>query len=266
MNDDVDIRGFLDEWPYDPEESVRVKEVGGRVVVQVRLPFGIEQYERDNRPDGRRPHGCESLLDYHLDLSARAGAGGKESSFVLTRAQCAELFEEGLTYYYRYLHLFELQDWVRTVRDTARNMRLFDFVKRYAVHEEDRTHLEQWRPYITRVNAVAAAMIELRELRHDRAQRIIDRTIAGLEALPEIDAGPFKYEYERSLVALRAMSRQIRKSKPLGTVERLEQDLQQAVQREEFERAAELRDRLRVLKEDGSDSVPSAPVKQERRT
>jgi len=62
------------------------------------------------------------------------------------------------------------------------------------------------------------------------------------------------------------MSRQIRKSRPLGTVERLEQDLQQAVQREEFERAAELRDRLRVLKEDGADSVPSAPVQQGRRT
>jgi len=64
MNEDADIRGFLDSWPYDPEESVRVKEIGGRFVVQVRLPFGIEQYERDNRPDGRRPHGCAKVVTH----------------------------------------------------------------------------------------------------------------------------------------------------------------------------------------------------------
>ena len=54
--------------------------------------------------------------------------------------------------------------WLRltiTQRDTAtRNLRLFDFVHQHAHRKEDRHHLEQWRPYILRINAVARAWQE----------------------------------------------------------------------------------------------------------
>jgi protein-arginine kinase activator protein McsA len=41
---------------------------------------------------------------------------------------------------------------------------------------------------------------------------------------------------------------QIRKNRPLSELEQLEQQLRQAVERQEFESAAQLRDRIRTLK------------------
>ena len=109
MRADEDLRPLLEAWPYDAARNVRVLRLpGGREVLQVRQPAGIEQYEMDGRPDGQRPHGVESCLDYHLARLARAEAAGKAEAFRLTPAQCQELFAEGTLYYHRYLHLFQM--------------------------------------------------------------------------------------------------------------------------------------------------------------
>jgi hypothetical protein len=259
MNDGFDMKGLFERWPYDPERNVRVIQLAdGRSVIQIRLPFGIEQYERDGRPDGKRPHGCESLLAYHLNRLAAARVQGAEETFRLDHKACTGLFEEGAIYYYRYLQLFELQDWERTVRDTARNIKLFDLTKRYAQREEDRTYLEQWRPYILRINAVAEAMIELKGGRHDEALAIVKKAMAAVEALPEIEASTFQYEHQRSLKALRELARRIRRSKPPGELDLLEKALRTAVEKEAFEHAAELRDRIQALcagREPGGDAA-----------
>lgn len=250
MDKHVDIAGMLEEWPYDPEDNVRICDLpSGRTVIQVRLPFGIEQYERDGRPDGKRPHGCESFLDYQMRRLRQAKAKGKEKEFCIESDDCVELFEEGLAYYYRYLHLFELQDWERTLRDTDRNLRLFDFVRAYAEDDEDRVYLEQWRPYIMRVHAVARAMIELKHHRYDAALQIIQRAMRDLDEMPAVEESTYQYEHKRSLSALREMAEQIERAKPLGERERLERDLAKAVEREEFERAAELRDRIQMVEQ-----------------
>jgi hypothetical protein len=249
MNGHADISKILDAWPYDPEKNVRVVRLAeGRRVLQVRLPLGIEQYELDGRPDGRRPHGRESVLDYQLSRLRKAGSAGREHTFQLSPAECADLFEEGVLYYYRYLHLFQIEDWRRTIRDTERNIRLFDFVKRYAAEEDDRNYLEQWRPYITRMHAVASAMIELKKRRHDEALRIVNDAIARIEHQPEVDEPAFLYEQERSLAALREVAAHIQQTRPVPEVVQLERELHRAVEAEEFERAAKLRDRIRVLK------------------
>jgi hypothetical protein len=248
---DPDLKAFLESWPYDPDDCVRVATLAdGRSVMQVRLPLGIEQYELDGRPDGRRPHDAESVLDYHLAQLEKARAAGKESVFRLNPDECVELFNEGVLYYYRYLHLFQLKDWRRTVRDTARNLRLFDLIHGHAARDEDKHYLEQWRPYVLRVNAIAAAMIELDENDHQKALAIVRATAETIGSLPEIDEETFKYERHRSLEALHELADQIEKSKPLTELEKLERQLDHAVTTEHYERAAELRDRIRVLRQD----------------
>ena len=249
MNNHVDLRKLLEGWPYDPDDNVRVLQgTDGREIMQVRLPVGIEQYELEGRPDGQQPYGMETALEYHRAQLARAKEGGKEASFKLSPDECAELFNEGVLYYYRYLHCFHVKDWKRTVRDTARNLTLFDFVHRFARREEDRTHLEQWRPYLIRMNAVARAMLELEEGRHDQALRVVREAAERLESLPPLDDPTFKFEQKRSLQALQELIAQIEKSRPVPEVELLERELQQAVDAEEYERAAGLRDRIRNLR------------------
>lgn len=244
-----DLRRLLDQWPYDPENNARVVRVsGGRQVLQVRTPLGLEQYELDGRPDGQRPHGAESLLDYHEARLAAAMAAGRAGGFSLTAAECEELFDEGTLFYFRYLHFFQIKDWERLVRDTDRNLRLFDFVHQHARREQDRLHLEQWRPYILRMNAVGRAMLECEAGRHDRALRLVEAALEKITALPEQHNETFQYERRRSLEALRELARQIEANRPLTEEQRLERELRAAVAAQEFERAAALRDRLRALR------------------
>src|SRR6476659_3830576 len=173
MSDVVDLREALKAWPYDPENDARVA-VGkdGRQILQVRTPLGIEQMEMDGRPDGARPHGVESALEFQMMRLATAKAAGKEEDFELSPDACAELFNEGTLYYLRYVRLFQLRDWPRTIRDTSRNLRAFDLIHRYAQREEDQMFLEKWRPYILRVQWSASALAGLDKGLFDKALRI----------------------------------------------------------------------------------------------
>src|SRR3954466_6741382 len=183
MSDVVDLREALKAWPYDPENDARVAAgKDGRQLLQVRTPLGIEQMEMDGRPDGTRPHGVESALEFQMMRLATAKAAGKEEEFELDPDACAELFNEGTLYYLRYVRLFQLRDWPRTIRDTSRNLRAFDLVHEHAEREEDRLFLEKWRPYILRVNATAGAMQQLEKNDHQAAQRILGEAINKIEA------------------------------------------------------------------------------------
>lgn len=244
-----DIRELLNSWPFDPEKHVRiVPGANGREIMQVRSPVGIEQYELDGRPDGQRVRGLESALECQLARLEQARAAGKEASFRLGPDECAELFDEGALYYYRYLHLFQINDWKRTSRDTERNLRVFDLVKRHAQRKEDRQHLEQWRPYILRMNTIARAMLEAANQNHDRALKILEAGITTIEALTQLDNETFQIERDRSLQALRDTVAHIEQTRPISDLERLERELRDAVEAQEFERAAVLRDRLRAVR------------------
>lgn len=250
MSFSVDLRNLLQSWPYDPEEDARiVKGEDGRTIMQVRTPLGIEQYELEGRPDGERPRGWESALDYFLDRLEKAKREGRESSFELTARECGELFNEGTLYYFRYVRLFQLKDWARTVRDTERNLRAFDLVRKYAAREEDRLFLEKWRPYIIRVNATAASMLELEKGDHAAALSAAERAISQIDNLEDIDDETFRFERERSLNGMRELTEQIERNRPRTETEQLESQLLRAVERQEFEKAAELRDRIKALKQ-----------------
>jgi len=244
------LRRILKNWPYDPEHDARIiRGEDSREVLQVRTPLGLEQYEMDGRPDGLRPHGMESALEYHLHRLNQAKFSGREADFELGPEECGELFQEGTLYYFRYVRLFQLKDWARTVRDTERNLRAFDFLHRYAQREEDQQFLEKWRPYILRVHASAAAMVEVEKGAYDEAARITRETIRKVESLEDLEDETFRFERERSLTALRELDSQIKKNRPLSELEKLEHQLRRAIDTQEFERAARLRDRIRELRQ-----------------
>jgi hypothetical protein len=249
MKHSADIRNILQSWPYHPDNDARLTQgEDGRDILQVRTPVGIEQYELDGRPDGTRPHDCESALEYYLHQLEDAKAGGRDSRFKLGKRECNELFSEGTLYYFRYLRLFQLKDWKRTVRDTGRNLRVFDLVHQFARREEDRLFLEKWRPYIIRVNASAGAMLELEKHAYDEALRIANEGIDKIEGLDELGDETFEFERARSVAALRELASQIQRNRPLSELEQLEQQLRRAIERQEFERAAQLRDKIRDLR------------------
>lgn len=249
MSDPLDIRELLEDWPFDPENSARiVRAKDGREILQVRTPLGLEQLEMEGRPDGARPHGLESVLEFHLRRLASTEDAWREADFELTAEDCAELFDEGTLYYFRYLHLFQLQRWADTVRDTDRNLRLFDFVHQYAERAEDRDHLEKWRPYLLRINAAASALLTVEQGHATKALPIIQAALNQITELEESEDEIFQFERKRSQTALRELLAQLERMRPVSPLERLERQLHTAIERQEFERAAELRDRIRDLR------------------
>jgi protein-arginine kinase activator protein McsA len=63
-----------------------------------------------------------------------------------------------------------------------------------------------------------------------------------------MDEETFSFEKERSLTALKDLRAQIQKNRPLSELEQLEKQMDHAIERQEFERAANLRDRIRELR------------------
>jgi hypothetical protein len=115
----------------------------GRELICVLHPGGMEQYEVEGRPDGQRPHGHVSSFDYHLERLAAQRQAGAAEDFQLTKEDCAELFDEAALYKRRAIQFFHLRDWVRAEQDTARNLRLLEFVERHAWDEADRVQSEK---------------------------------------------------------------------------------------------------------------------------
>ena len=67
-----DLTRLLSEWQFEPED-VLVRIVpgdDGRGKIQLRVDLGILQMEMDGRPDGVRPEGFDSWLDYYKSHSS----------------------------------------------------------------------------------------------------------------------------------------------------------------------------------------------------
>ncbi len=132
----LDLNSILRDWPHE-SGSIKVRKIAGldgREKLQLRVDLGVLQMELTGRPDGRRPHNCESLLEYHQKRAARIEQKGE--AYQLTPEQCAELQQEGIQYYHRYLSLFQINDFEGVMRDTQRNLDLFTFVAEHTDREE----------------------------------------------------------------------------------------------------------------------------------
>jgi hypothetical protein len=151
----LDLNTILKDWPHE-NGNIKVRKItglDGREKLQLRVDLGVLQMEMSGRPDGQRPHKCESLLEYHQKRAARAEEKGQP--YDLTPEQCAELQQEGIQYYHRYLSLFQINDFAGVVRDTQRNLDLFTFVTEHTDREELSWSLQQFRPYVLMMSTSA---------------------------------------------------------------------------------------------------------------
>jgi len=245
---DRDLTDILADWQYDADDQYRViKARDGRRVLQVRQPLGIEQYELDGRPDGLRPFGKESVLTEMLDrLDSWDDTGDGE--FLIDHDDFLRLQNEGILYYYRYLALFQMGDFKRTISDTRHNLQICDLVERFVREADDQNEILQYRPYMIRMNAMAGAMLRLGADNPGAARDTLQRAIDRIGALEEVDTPTYHYERLRSLQYLRTALKQI-KPPAQSMLEKLNTALDEAVEQEAYERAAELRDRIHALRQ-----------------
>lgn len=243
-----DLSVLLHGWDYNSNEVTvrRVLGIDGREKIQMRLDLGVLQMEPDGRPDGRRPHGYESLLEYHLDRREQF-VPKEDEAWGLNDNECGEIKQEAMQYYYRYLSMFHLGDYWSVLRDTERNMRVFDLIRDNAIEENDRMSLEQFRPYVLMMSARARACIALEEKHYDRALDLIEDGIEDIKIFFQSVDREDLIDQCREIQFLEEWSDRIRNNRPLTPAERLKRELSQAVEKEDYERAAQLRDQIREL-------------------
>ena len=86
---DFDISHLLDQWEYQPGQVVvrRFKAKDGREKIQLRVDLGLLQMNAEGRPDGKRPFGHPSLLEYHRARLHKhvAAHDGSDEGFKLER-------------------------------------------------------------------------------------------------------------------------------------------------------------------------------------
>ena len=243
----LDLNNLLDGWPHEPGQVKARKIVGrdGREKIQLRIDLGLIQMELHGRPDGHRPNGFESLLQYH---QARAGSNSDGGSYSLSEADVIALQQEGVQYYHRYLSLFQLRDFHNVIRDTERNLEMFDFVSEHCSDEDSKWTLEQFRPYVNMMNTRARASLELQEGNTLGAVKVIEAGKGKIEAFYRAIGQAEWIESSNELAFLSEWLKEIRDAQPLTPLEIMERDLQLAIAAEAYERAAELRDAIRSLR------------------
>ncbi len=245
-----DITHLLDHWDYQPGQIVvrRFKGKDGTDKIQLRVDLGLLQMNAVGRPDGKRPLGHESLLEYQqARLRKHVEARGNEEGFVLKVEDVSKLQLEALQYHHRYICLLELEDFPAVVRDTQRNVSVFDFVAKHAESEELAWSLQQFRPQLLLIQTRARASEKLAARRYADAARMID---AGINALRQFytDHGRHDASDQSQEVAyLENWKGEINAKRPLTRREKLELALHEAVRQEDYEKAAEVRDALRKL-------------------
>ena len=252
-----DLTRLLNDWQFQPDD-VLVRIVpgdDGRGKIQLRVDLGILQMEMDGRPDGVRPEGVDSWLDYYeRQQQSHDEVNPDAAPFWLSEQDCLRLWREGIQYYHRYLSFWHLELYELCARDTARNLRLFAFVRAHARDERHKLQFDQWRPYVLMMHTRAVATPLLQQRLYDDGLRVIE---AGIDAIRE-----FLDEYNQSeraaecaeLVSLERwrdeiLSKEQRAAaaRPQSTADLLRRQLEAAIAAEEFEEAARLRDQIRKL-------------------
>lgn len=246
--EDNDLAHILSAWPYE-SGTINVRRImgaDGAPKLQMRLELGVLQMEVSGRPDGLKPHGFESLLDYHeSQLSEhRHKHGNMIQGFALRPEECQLLREEAAMYYQRYLSLFVLGDFAAVVRDTTRNLRVLDLCSKFAADEHDRLVLEQYRPYILMMNTRATASILYKNQKLHQALDTVRHGLASIRTFFEKFGHAEAFESCEEAKVLKKFAREIKKKLPVGMVERLQRKLKRAVANEQYELAAKLRDEI----------------------
>src|SRR6266513_315153 len=194
----LDLNTILKDWPHE-SGSIKVRKIAGldgREKLQLRVDLGVLQMEMTGRPDGRRPHNCESLLEDHQKRASRAEQKG--DTYELTPEQCAEL--------------------------------------------------QQFRPYVLMMNTRAKASIFLAQGKFADAMAEIEH---GREAIVEfLQQSNFPELLSKSaeIAFLDEWLEEVKSKRPLSKLEIMQREMETAIAKELYERAAELRDAIKLLK------------------
>ena len=255
---ELDLSPLLDDWPYDPREDLMVRRIAGpqgQARLQIRIELGLLEMHLEGRPDGSRPEGHESLLDFHLDRIRQEMSDDGVEPFELDHDECLELQRESMQYYHRRLAWLKTGEYASAATDAEHNLAVMDLLRDRAADRADWLASEQYRSFVLSHLTRAKMLAHLTAKDVDGAVQAVEDGIDTIEKL-------FRDEYRRAdlidrsdeLRSLKELRRGLMTSDVALQVPseseqvRLERELVSAVGDEDFERAARIRDRLTAIR------------------
>lgn len=239
----LDIGTLLNNWEYQPGtvQARMVEANDGRQVIQMRVDLGILQLEKLGRPDGSRPHGYPTYLDFLRNRLRKVQRADRE--FLMSEKQCHEADREFIQFYHRRICWLALKNYSRAMADADHTLAFMDFVRDHGGDEEYIEAHEQYRGFVLFQRTQAAAAFRLDK---DDPEAAIDEIHKGLESMREFFA---EYDVEEQMEEhpmvqhLRKIEQSVRNQHGIDAT--LREQLDQAVAEEEYEKAARIRDALR---------------------
>ena len=256
----MDIASIISDWPHDDRvvaNNVRlVTGSDGAPKVLLRIRCGVIQWEAEGRPDGRRPYGFPSMLEYCAQLLQEdpfLPVLPDEPSATLDVGLVKQLLEELIDYCRRGRALFLLHDYPRAVADAEHNLAILGLL--HENHPSDTAHdgYDHYRPTLLMERARGEMM---QHLSGDDVQEAVAALSRGIG-----DIGAFHAEYGlaeqieassemQALVDLRRSLRE-KHNVPLSDMDLLQSltaEQAVAIRREDYEMAARLRDKISLLR------------------
>jgi hypothetical protein len=129
------------------------------------------------------------------------------------------------------------------VRDTRRNLECIDFCQSFGSTDQDRFGLDPFRPQVVTMRTRAEAELAVGNDQGNMAVQLINH---GLEELEEILPADH-FEQSNEVILLRGMRDLLVPKLPSSQRAELEDRLQRALDAENYELAAILRDELRQM-------------------
>ena len=229
---------LLAKWPFDANLlNVRlVKGRDGRDVIQMRIDMGVLQMETAGRPDGERFKEFPTVLEYLQDRRL------ENPEYELDEDEAGEVDREFMQFYHRRISWLRLAYYHRAVMDADHTLELMDLTTELSPDPEwSQTH-EQYRPFVLFHRTQADALGHLEENTPENAVSAIN---TGLETMRRFfikhDAEEH-FDGDELVMRLIELRESLRKEYEVGST--LKEKLAEAVENEQYELAAQLRDEL----------------------
>jgi hypothetical protein len=227
-----DLTNLLQKWPLERGglQARVVQADDGRDVLQIRLDLGILQMDMDGRPDGGSSE-RERLLNSGVTTPLDADT-------------CRLLREEAVQRSHRAAACLSLGLWEMVVRDASATLEILDLCRHHGSSEDDRRALEPFRGSAIAMRARGRSEWAVGHGQRQAALSAIDQ---GLEELAAALGGAGGERSHEALMLL-ALRQSLTRRLPVSERADLRERLQGAIDAQNFELAAILRDELRLLR------------------
>lgn len=252
-----DLTRILEGWEFLPDsQRNNVREIvgeDGRRKIQLRVKCGVIQWQAEGRPDGKRPEGFESMLELceHL-LADYEAANGTQDNFHLSDDVTRDVREEIMDYYHRRVMRFQLADYAGARADAEHNLELMGFIGRFVDDEEIVMSHEQYRPFVLMDMTRAAAMIHIEKGEPTEALTEVEAGMASIRGFYKEYSRGDLIDKSQELKVLQELRDRVREQfdlpfSPEEVAATLRQDLSEAVEDEDYERAARIKKQIERL-------------------